>query len=124
MRPRYEPGPQLPSPFVEERLELRELVNRQGSEPGQRRTSMSVERWRYAPHPTTPFAKLALLCGAVFVESIGRIGDHGVKAAPGLSVKPQKRFCMEQGPKWKGGRRGSSGARGRGRDKLVCADDR
>ena len=97
MRARYEPGAQLSTPFVKEPIELSKLVRGQGGEPGERRAPMAVKRRRHPPHPAAPLAKLALLHGAVFMESIGGVRDHGMYGTRGSSVEPPKRLRMKQG---------------------------
>ena len=97
MRPRNEPWSQLPTPFVKEPLELGKLFRRQGREPGKRRAPMAVERGGDAPHSSTPLAKLLLLCGAIFVESIGRVRDDCVHGACRPFAEPPERLGMKQG---------------------------
>ena len=97
MRARNEPRSQLPAPLVKEPLELGELFRRQGREPGKRGAPMAVKRRGYAPHSSTPLAKLLLLRGAVLVESVGRVRDHRVYGPRRLLVEPPERLRMKQG---------------------------
>ncbi len=56
---------------------------------------MTIEGRRDAPHTSLSKTELGLLFNRVFVQSVGRVGDDGVKAAIGLLLNPIEAVGMK-----------------------------